>query len=76
MMPDEEIQRAEHHDHARAGERGDRLRHIANDIVSALIASGHLHGDARTARVLTFHVVADHVYAGRAIDIPLTLGKP
>lgn len=76
MTPDEEITRAEQHDHARAGERGDRLRHMANDVVSMLIQHGLLAGDAREARVQTFHVLADHVYAGRAVDLPVELGQP
>jgi len=75
MTRDEEIRQAEAHDHARAGERGDRLRQMANDVVSML----DLHGlvrDPREARVLTFGVLADHLYGLRAVDIPRDLGEP
>jgi hypothetical protein len=76
MRIEDEIARAADQDHARAGERGDRLRTIANALVSALIGQGLLHGDARVARVLAFHTLADHLYGNRAIDIPTELGKP
>lgn len=75
MTPDEELTRAAAHDHARAGERGERLRAIANDIVSHLLAAGIIR-DPRGARVLAFHVLADHLYGQRAIDIPTELGQP
>jgi len=73
---DEELRAAEAHDHARAGERGDRCRRIANDVISKLIQHSLLTGDAPWARKLTFHVVADHLYGTAAIDIPTDLGKP
>lgn len=76
MTLTEEIERDERVDHDRAPARGERLRQIANDVVSALIARGLIRGDARVARVTTFHVVADHLYNNRAIDIPTDLGKP
>lgn len=75
MTHDEEIRQAEAHDHARAGERGERLRRIANDIISALLGAGILR-DPRGARVITFHVLADHLYAMKAVDVPTELGKP
>jgi hypothetical protein len=73
---DEELRAAEAHDHARAGERGDRLRRIANDVISMLIQQRLLHGSATIARVVTFHVLADHLYGTASIDIPIELGKP
>jgi len=72
---DEELRQAEAHDHARAGERGERLRTIANDIVSHLLAAGIIR-DPRGARVLAFHVLADHLYGTRSVDIPRELGQP
>ena len=76
MTRDEELRAAEAHDHARAGERGERLRHIANDVISMLLQQSLLHGDPRLARVVTFHVLADHLYGTAAIDTPIELGKP
>jgi len=75
MRHEEELHQAERHDHARAGERGERLRVIANDIVSHLLAAGIIR-DPRGARVLAFHVLADHLYGNQSIDIPGTLGEP
>jgi hypothetical protein len=75
MTRDEEIRAAEAHDHARAGERGERLRRITNEIVSVLLAQGLLR-DARSARVLAFHVLANHLYGTASIDIPIELGEP
>lgn len=75
MRREDELRQAEAHDHARAGERGERLRFIANDIVSHLLAAGIVR-DPRGARVLAFHVLADHLYGAKAIDIPTELGKP
>jgi hypothetical protein len=72
----EEIRQAEAHDHARAGERGERLRSIANDVVSMLDQNGLVRGDLYAARVLTFGVLADWIYPGRAVDHPIDLGKP
>jgi hypothetical protein len=72
---DEEIRQAEAHDHARAGERGERLRRIANDIVSKLLGAGIVR-DPFAARVLAFHVLADHLYGTLSIDIPRELGEP
>jgi hypothetical protein len=72
---DEAIRQAEAHDHARAGERGERLRRIANDIVSKLLGAGIVR-DPFGARVLAFHVLADHLYGTQSIDIPRELGEP
>jgi hypothetical protein len=76
MTRDDELRAAEAHDHARAGERGERLRRIANDIVSALTVGSLLRGEAYSARVTVFHVLADHLYGNASIDIPIELGKP
>jgi hypothetical protein len=73
---DDDIRQAEIADHARAGARGERLRVIANDVVSKLMAAGYFRGDLRGARVVTFHVLADHLYGLQAVDIPDRLGKP
>ncbi len=75
MTRDEELRAAEAHDHARAGERGERLRAIANEIISKLLAAGMVR-DPFSARVLTFHVLADHLYGTASIDIPIELGEP
>jgi hypothetical protein len=72
---DDERRAAEAHDHARAGERGDRLRRIANEVVSRMLAAGIIR-DPRGARVIAFHVLADHLYGNKSIDIPTELGKP
>jgi hypothetical protein len=72
---DEELRQAEAHDHARAGERGDRLRRITNEVVGVLLAQGLLR-DPRSARVLAFHVLANHLYGTASIDIPIELGEP
>jgi hypothetical protein len=61
---------AEAHDHARAGERGERIKFIADDVISKLLAAGVLRGDPRVAKVIVFHVVSDHLFGNRAIDIP------
>jgi len=76
MTRDDELRQAEAHDHARAGERGERLRRISNDVVSMLIQHSLLRGEAPWARKLTFHVLADHLYGNAAIDIPTELGQP
>jgi hypothetical protein len=76
MTRDEELRRAETHDHARAGERGERLRRISDDVISKLIQHGFLRGDASWARKVTFHVLADHLYGNVAIDVPTELGEP
>lgn len=58
-------------DHAKAKGRGERLRLLADGIVNELIASGALpaqHG--RSARVATFHQLADELYGNQSIDGP------
>ena len=75
MTRDEELRAAEAHDHARAGERGERCLQIANAVVSEIDARGILR-DPRAARVIAFHVVADHLYGNVAIDVPVRLGEP
>lgn len=75
MTRDDELRAAEAHDHARAGERGERLAGIAEHVVSALVGNGFLP-DTRAATIVVFHVLADHLYGNAAIDIPLTLGEP
>ncbi len=75
MTRDEELQRAEAHDHARAGERGERCLRIANAVVDAINGRGLLR-DPRVARILAFHVIADHLYGNVAIDVPVRLGEP
>jgi hypothetical protein len=72
---DLEVARALEQARVRAGERGERLRMIANDIVSHLLAAGIIR-DPRGARVLAFHVLADHLYGSQSIDIPRELGEP
>lgn len=74
MTRDEEIRREEATDHGRARARGQRLLSIANDITSALHGTGVL-SDTRTARRVTFHILADHLYANLAIDIPIELDR-
>ncbi len=69
MRHEDEVRQAEAHDHARAGERGEKLRRISEDVVSALIGQGMVF-DARQAKVVIFHVVSDHLFGNRAIDIP------
>lgn len=68
---EEEIRRAEAHDHARAGERGDRLQLMTTAIVSALTARGVL-SQVDAAYVVVFHILADHLYGNCAIDMPRT----
>jgi hypothetical protein len=75
MTADEELAHATAHDLARAGERGERLQRMANDVVSKLLQAGLLK-DPRSARVLTFHILADWLYGNKSIDIPTTLGEP
>jgi hypothetical protein len=72
---EEQLRQAEAHDHARAGERGERCRDLANAVVSAIDGRGLLR-DPRSARVIAFHVVADHLYGNVAIDVPTELGEP
>jgi hypothetical protein len=76
MTRDEEFREAEAHDHARAGERGERLRLIANDVISKLIQSNLIRVDTKRARIETFHVLADWLYGNASIDIPTELGQP
>lgn len=71
----EEIARATTHDHARAGERGERVRDLADAILTELRAYG-LVSDVARARPLIFHVLADDLYGNRAIDIPRELREP
>jgi hypothetical protein len=75
MTRDEELRQAEAHDHARAGERGERLLRIADDITSALLGHGVLH-DTRTTRRVVFHRLADWMYGNAAIDIPVEIDRP
>jgi len=75
MTADEELEQATKHDLARAGERGERLQRMSNEIVSKLLVAGILR-DPRSARVLTFHVLADWLYGNKSIDIPTSLGEP
>jgi len=70
MRPEDETARATAHDHARAGERGERLLTLTNAIVSALVGSGIHVYHAPQARRLIFHVLADDIYGNRAIDLP------
>lgn len=70
MRQEDETRQAEAHDHARAGERGERIKFISSDVISKLLAAGLLRGDPRAATVITFHVLSDHLYANRSIDIP------
>jgi NAD(P)H-hydrate repair Nnr-like enzyme with NAD(P)H-hydrate epimerase domain len=72
---DEEIRQAEAHDHARAGERGERCLRIANAVVDAINGRGLLR-DPRAARIVAFHTIADHLYGNVAIDVPVRLGEP
>lgn len=76
MTMTDDLDREERIDQARAAGRGERLRAMANDVVSALVGRGQLHGDLPTARITAFHVLADHLYANAAIDVPRELGKP
>lgn len=69
MTRDDELRAAEAHDHARAGERGERLATIAEAIVSALENNGLVH-DLQPARLIAFHTLADHLYGYQSIDIP------
>jgi hypothetical protein len=75
MTREDELRQAEAHDHARAGERGERLLRMADAITSALLGNGVLH-DTRTARRVTFHTLADLMFGNRAIDIPQGLDRP
>jgi hypothetical protein len=76
MRHEDDLRLAEAHDHARAGERGERLRFIANEVISKLIAHNLIRTDARYARILAFHVLADWLHGNASIDIPPTLGEP
>jgi len=76
MTADEELEQATKHDLARAGERGDRLQRMANEVVSKLIQHNLIRTDARHARILTFHTLADWLYGNKSIDIPTSLGEP
>jgi hypothetical protein len=67
---DEELRQAEAHDHARAGERGERLATITTAIVGALANNGLLRMTEHQARLVVFHTLADHLYGTAAIDIP------
>lgn len=75
MTRDDELRLEEQRDHARAGERGERCLRIANAVVDAINGRGLLR-DPRAARVVAFHVVADHLYGNVAIDVPVRLGEP
>jgi NAD(P)H-hydrate repair Nnr-like enzyme with NAD(P)H-hydrate epimerase domain len=75
MTISDAIDREERHDHALATARGQRLDQLARAIVDALVGNGLL-SDPRYARVITFHVLADHLYGNAAIDIPTELEQP
>ncbi len=66
------IEQDERRDHARAYARGERLADLADAVVSALENHGLLH-EGRTARLVTFHLLAELLYSGRAVDIPARL---
>jgi hypothetical protein len=70
-----EVLADERRDHAHAGARARRCQDLANAIVSALFGDG-LVVDEPAARVITFHIVADHLYGNAAIDIPDDLRNP
>jgi len=70
-----EVIAEERRDHASAGARARRCQDLANAIVSAFLCDGLLV-DAPAARVIAFHVVADHWYGNAAIDIPDDLRNP
>jgi hypothetical protein len=70
MTRAEEITEAARIDHARAGERGERLRQLLNAIVRVLMAHGMYGSDLAGAKPEIFHVLADDIYGNRAIDIP------
>lgn len=59
----------EHRDHARARARGERLRALADAIVSTLEAHGLVY-DGDAAIVVVYGVLADHLYGNHAVDIP------
>jgi hypothetical protein len=67
----EQIAAEEHTDHSRAKTRGLRLRGLSETIVSGLVARGVLPGgQSDAARVITYGILADHLYGVHAIDIP------
>ena len=58
-------------DQKRAKGRGERLRLISDSIVNELIANGVLPAQhARSARLTTFHQLADELFGNRCIDGP------
>jgi hypothetical protein len=59
-------------DHERAKDRGERLRILADGIVSELNAEGLLRPGHARARRLIFHQLADELYGNQAIDGPST----
>jgi hypothetical protein len=73
---EDELRQAEAHDHARAGERGERLRDLSNAVVSELLGAGILLSDPRAARVVVFSTLADCLHGNRSVDIPGDLGSP
>jgi len=66
------IDQDERRDHARASARGERLADLADAVVSALENNGLLR-EVRQARLVTFHMLAELLYSGRAVDIPARL---
>jgi 2-hydroxychromene-2-carboxylate isomerase len=73
---DREVLAEERADQVKAGDRARRCQDLANAVVSALFGDG-LVVDEPAARVITFHVVADHLYGhDRAIDVPADLRYP
>jgi len=72
MTPDEELAQDTRRDHARAEARGERLADLSEAIVSALVGHGLLR-QPRTARLVVFHLLAEHFYGNRAVDIPARL---
>jgi len=70
MTRAEEITEAARIDHARAGERGERIRLLTNMVISALTGHGMQLGDVKKAKRLIFHLLADDIYGHLAIDIP------
>lgn len=65
----ETIAREERTDHHLARARGERLELLTAAIVSGLDARALLT-DRAVATVIVFHLLADHLYANAAIDLP------
>lgn len=65
-----EATRAETHDHARAGERAERIAHLTEAIIDVLVGEGMSGLYLQRARVAIFHTLAHDIYGKRAIDVP------